>query len=248
MGDQDQPPIMNMNDPGASEHNKSVEEMSMLAVPAPQQPLELPVGVRPATVDAAAGLVERCQGGDGRAFRELFDRYHERVYATVYHLVSQKDEIEDVVQKVFLEVHRSIRSFEGRALFTTWLTRVAIHVARAHERKLRFFRRWLDSESAVASRQLRLVEGGLGSAPDDRLAGRERAQATRELLLKLPEKKRAVLILAEMLEMTAPEIADVLDIPPATVRTRLFYARRDFERLARRHPALADLCQHEARP
>jgi len=202
----------------------------------------------PASVDAAATLVERCQDGDARAFRELFDRYHERVYATVYHLVSQRDEIEDVVQKVFLEVHRSIRRFEGRALFTTWLTRVAINVARAHERKLRFFRRWLDRESAAANHQLRLVEGGLGHAPDERLALRERAQAAREILLKLPEKKRAVLVLAEMVELTAPEIADVLDIPPATVRTRLFYARRDFERLARRHPALADLCPQEPQP
>lgn len=220
----------------------------MLARPSPQRSPETPAGERPAAVDAAAGLVARCQEGDRDAFRELFDRYHERVHATVYHLVSQRDEIEDVVQLVFLEVHRSIRRFEGRSLFTTWLTRVAINVARAHERKLRFFRRGLERASGAASRQLRLVEGGLGGAPDERLVLRERALAARELLLRLPEKKRAVLVLAEMLEMTAPEIADVLDIPPATVRTRLFYARRDFERLARRHPALAELGQGRRQP
>lgn len=239
MGERDQPPTMAMNDPAASEHNKTVEETSMLA---------LPVTDQPSFADAASNLVARCQQGDARAFRELFDRYHGRVHAAVYHLVSQKDEIEDVVQKVFLEVHRSIRRFEGRSLFTTWLTRVAIHVARAHERKLRFFKRWFDSDDVGAGAQLRVVEGGLGNGPDERLALRERAGAARELLLKLPEKKRAVLVLAEMLEMSAPEIADVLDIPPATVRTRLFYARRDFERLARRHPALSELCQPEVQP
>jgi len=210
--------------------------------------LGLPVTVPPRSVDASASLVARCQQGEAQAFRELFDRHHGRVHAAVYHLVSQKDEIEDVVQKVFLEVFRSIHRFEGRSLFTTWLTRVAIHVARAHERKLRFFRRWLDREDLAAGHQLRVVEGGLGSAPDERLASSERASAARELLLKLPEKKRAVLVLAEMLEMSAPEIADVLDIPPATVRTRLFYARRDFEQLARRHPALAELCPPEVQP
>jgi len=201
----------------------------------------------PSIVDEAAPLVARCRGGEQAAFRELFERHHERVYATVYHLVSRKDELEDVVQKVFLEVYRSLHSFEGRARFTTWLTRVAIHVAHGHERKLRLFDRSRQAAAERARETFQVIEGGQ-ARPDERLAQRERAVAARSLLAKLAPKKRTVLVLAELMEMSAPEIADVLDVPPATVRTRLFYARRDFERLARRHPTFATIWSEEDTP
>lgn len=201
----------------------------------------------PGAPDDAAPLVERCRGGDQDAFRELFERFHGRVYATIYHLVSRKDELEDVVQKVFLEVFRSLHRFEGRARFSTWLTRVAINVAHGHERKLRL----LDRSRQAAADRLRegfvVIDGGQ-DRPDEQLALRERAGAARTLLAKLSRKKRTVLVLAEMMEMTAPEIADVLDIPPATVRTRLYYARRDFERIARKHPAFAALWREQEAP
>lgn len=209
--------------------------------------LALPQPPAPVPVDEAAPLVERCRRGDQLAYRELFERYHERVYATIYHLVSRKDELEDVVQKVFLEVHRSLHRFEGRARFTTWLTRVAIHVAHGHERKLRLFDRSRQAAAERARESFTVIDGGQG-APDEKVAQRERAVAARALIARLSPKKRAVLILAEMLEMSAPEIADVLDVPPATVRTRLFYARRDFERLARKHPVFAPLWQGEEAP
>lgn len=199
--------------------------------------LKIPTKAR----DSSSGVVARCQHGDHAAFRELFERHHERVYATVYHLVSRKDELDDVVQKVFLEVYRSVHRFEGRALFTTWLTRVAIHVARAHERKLRLFERNRKVATDAELEGLTLVKGGMSEAPDRCLMVEERARAARALISKLPDKKRTVLILAEFQEMTAPEIADVLGIPAATVRTRLYYARREFEELARKHPAFRDL-------
>ncbi|MFH1811496.1 MAG: sigma-70 family RNA polymerase sigma factor [Pseudomonadota bacterium] len=196
-------------------------------------------------IDEAAVLVARCQDGDRAAFRTLFEKYAGRVHATVYPLVSRKDEVEDVVQKVFLEVHRSVARFEGRSLFTTWLTRVAIHVARAHERKWWIFERSRRS-SREAAGGLQVLEGGQAADPQSVLLEQERAEAARALLAKLPMKKRVVLALAELQDLSAVEIADVLNIPPATVRTRLFYARRDFERLARRDAQASRLFGLEA--
>ena len=184
-----------------------------------------------ATTFPSEPLVERCQAGDQAAYRELFRKYHGWVQGTVYHMLNNPSDLDDVVQTVFLEVFRSIHRFEGRSRFSTWLTRLAINVALGHRRKLRF---WQKVETAVEDEaRTDAVEALRPPAADDLLAQKRTKGAVHRLVQRLGDKKRTVFVLSEIQGLDAPEIAEMLGIPSATVRTRLFHARRDFEKLAR---------------
>jgi RNA polymerase sigma-70 factor (ECF subfamily) len=183
-----------------------------------------------ATTFPSEPLVARCQAGDQAAYRELFRKYHGWVQGTVYHLTSNPSDLDDVVQTVFLEVFRSIHRFEGRSRFSTWLTRLAINVALGHRRKLRF---WQKVETAVEEESRSdAVEALRPPAPDALLAQKRTRAAVHRLIQRVGEKKRTVFVLSEIQGLDAPQIAELLGIPSATVRTRLFHARREFERLA----------------
>ncbi|MEW5852001.1 MAG: sigma-70 family RNA polymerase sigma factor [Myxococcota bacterium] len=193
------------------------------------QPLEAAYPVEP--------LVARCQAGDQAAYRELFTKYQGWVQGCVYHLVRHQADMDDVVQNVFLEVYRSIHRFEGRSKFSTWLTRLAINVALGYRRKLRF---WQKTEDAVEEEaRSGAVEALRPPAPDEALRDKRTRSAVHRVLQGLSEKKRTVFVLSEIQGLQAPEISEMLGIPPATVRTRLFHARREFETLARKDPVLS---------
>lgn len=188
-------------------------------------------------VDEDEALVRAAQAGDRAAFAALFDRHHGRVYAMCSRFLRDPAEVEDAVQHAFLEAWRCLHRFEGRSRFSTWITRIAIHTCLGVRRRLR---RLFVTDSPPTD------GGDLGwsdkpMAPDEGAAHRDRRRAVDEVLAKLSAKKRVVFVLAELEGMTAPEIAQILDIPDATVRTRLFHARKEFTRRVREHPGFADL-------
>ncbi|MBI5496448.1 MAG: sigma-70 family RNA polymerase sigma factor [Deltaproteobacteria bacterium] len=191
-----------------------------------------------AAVPVLDPLVVRCQQGDQAAFRELFQKYHGWVQGTVYHMVPTPADLDDVVQNVFLEVFRSIHRFEGRSRFSTWLTRLAINVALGHRRKWRFWKRTEETVQDDARHGTSVVEQLRPPMPDDLLTERRNRARVRLLVQQLSPKKRAVFVMSEIQGMQAPEIAEVLSIPPATVRTRLFHARREFEMMVREDAVL----------
>ena len=186
----------------------------------------------------ADALVERCRKGDRAAFRELYAAYHRKVASQLSHVVPRAD-LPDVVQEVFVEVFRSVQRFEGRSAFTTWLYRLSFNVAMKHRRQ--------------SSRPGQAVQAGEpreedemsdpAADPASELLSRERAARAEALLEKLAPKKRAVLVLHDIRGMDAAQIAKTLGSNILTVRTRLFYARREFEKLAQEDPALADYFQ-----
>ncbi len=200
--------------------------------------LALDVTAQPAETYVVEPLVKRCQDGDQQAFRELFQKYHGWVQGTVYHMVPTPADLDDVVQNVFLEVYRSIHRFEGRSRFSTWLTRLAINVALGHRRKWRFWQKTDDVLTAESKSGSGAVEALRPPSPDDALMDRRNRDRVRALVQKLSPKKRSVFVLSEIQGLQAPEIAEMLEIPSATVRTRLFHARRDFEKMAREDAVL----------
>jgi RNA polymerase sigma-70 factor (ECF subfamily) len=204
------------------------------------QSIAAPIVAQEVVLQPVDPLVQRCQAGDQAAFRELFTKYHSWVQGTVYHMVPTLADVDDVVQNVFLEVFRSIHRFEGRSRFTTWLTRLAINVALGHRRKWRF---WQRSEQAVTDEAKATgsatVEALKPPSPDDALHERRNRAAVQRLVQRLSPKKRSVFVLSEIQGLQAPEIAELLSIPSATVRTRLFHARKEFEKLVRADPVLA---------
>lgn len=176
-------------------------------------------------------VVERAQAGDVEAFRELYAAHHRHVARQLTFLVPRAD-LEDVLQDVFIEVFRSIKRFQGKSAFTTWLYRVAVHVAMKARR--RHTRSRLDIVEDLPDQ---VDEGPL---PLDVSLSAERQARVEELLAALSPKKRAVLVMHDLQGLDAVKIAEVLETNVLTVRTRLFYARRELEVLAKADPALAE--------
>lgn len=177
-------------------------------------------------------LIARCQSGDRAAFRELFRRHRADVLRLVYRMLGPRADVEDVIQEVFLQVHRSLPDFRGDAKFTTWLHRVTVNV-------VLMARRAAKSRPVFAEEPADDVTRDAGPWPDEDASRRERLRAFQRCLDLISEKKRVVFILHELDGMPAAEIAEVVDAPVLTVRTRLFYARKELSELMRSEPTLA---------
>lgn len=176
-------------------------------------------------------LVERVQAGEPAAFQQLYRKHHRQVVSQLAFLVPRAD-LEDTLQEVFIEVFKSIKRFEGRSAFTTWLYRVTVHVAMKARRKQDRCR------LEVVEQLPELVDPSSGPAEVSLSA--ERQLRVEALLENLSPKKRAVLVMHDLRGMEATKIAEQLDTNVLTVRTRLFYARREFEKLAAADPILAE--------
>ena len=156
-------------------------------------------------------------------FDEIYKAHMPRVIGAIRGVLGPCDEIEDVVQTAFIEIFRSLESFEGRSKLSTWIHRVAVNVAYQHIRQKQRNRRVvLDNspDQALFTRlqsqdQLRLVED------------RETIKRVFGILDQVSKKKRLVWILRELFGLSREEVAEFLDIPVNTVRSRLLAARRE---------------------
>ena len=200
---------------------------------APEREPAQPVAVKILGVETL-GLVERCQQGDAEAFRELFRAHRQDVTRLAQRMLGQGSELEDIVQEVFLQVHRSIRDFRHGARFSTWLYRVTVNVVLMHRRSAKS--RVVFSE---APEHVTAIEPRAGA--DEELERRRRVQAFHRLLDRLSDKKRVVFVLHELEGLAPGEIAKIVGSPVLTVRTRLFYARRELLALLAEEPSLAGL-------
>lgn len=181
-------------------------------------------------------VVARARRGDEAAFRQLFVKHRGDVARLVFRMMGTSTDLEDVVQEVFLHVHRSLRYFRGRSKFTTWLHRVTVNVVLMQRRTAR-------SRPNLVGLEPQDVQPDGRAAPDDDVARLERVRAFRRLLARLTDKKRTVFILHELEGVSPAEIAKIVGVPVLTVRTRLFYARRELSRLLRDEPALESFAQ-----
>jgi RNA polymerase sigma-70 factor (ECF subfamily) len=190
-------------------------------------------------VSVEAELVARCQAGDAGAFGEIFRLYRADVTRLLHRMVGRRSDLEDLLQEVFVQVHRSIKSFRAEARLSTWIYRVAVNVALMHRR-------------AAKSRPLIVAEPqeplllDESAPPDEQLSRQRRIEALYRLLDRVSDKKRAVYVLHELEGMSPNEISKVVGAPVLTVRTRLFYARREVLALLREEPALASIADEIA--
>jgi RNA polymerase sigma-70 factor (ECF subfamily) len=170
-------------------------------------------------------LVERCRDGDGAAWRALYDAHFDFAWRSARRLGLPEADTEDAVQEAFEVVFRRLPDFTG-GRFSTWLFRIVANVvaARLRRRRVRDFFGGLLSAS----------QSEVGPAPEPRLEARRTLVAVESVLRKLSRDKREVFALHEVEGRSHEEIAELVNAKVETVRTRLFYARRDFERHARR--------------
>jgi RNA polymerase sigma-70 factor (ECF subfamily) len=172
--------------------------------------------------DLPGKLIRSCKKGDQSAYHELFKETVDDVHRILYRLAGPQKDMEDLVQKVYLAVFGSIGSFRGESAFSTWLFSICLRVAKKQSRTL--FRRFrLQSKVKQEPRPS-------SETPENGAARAQRAEKVHRVLLQLPFKLRTVLVLYEMEGFSGKEIARQLDIPEATVWTRLHHARRAFKR------------------
>ena len=192
-----------------------------------------PVAVKISRVEPLS-LVERCQNGDAEAFRELFRAHRQDVTRLAQRMLGRTTDLDDIVQEVFLQVHRSIRDFRHGARFSTWLYRVTVNVVLMHRRAAK-------SRPVFGEAPESLMAVDQRAGADEQLERVRRMQAFHRLLDRLSEKKRVVFVLHELEGLSPGEIATIVGSPVLTVRTRLFYARRELLTLLAEEPSLAGL-------
>lgn len=186
-------------------------------------------------------LIEKSLQGDEQAFAKLYKRYYAQVYAFCSRLLRGRFDVDDAVQQVFLEAWRSMKRFEGRSLFSTWLTKIAIHTCLSFHRKTGRVVLHATDEIDPLEQGVDLLWSQAPVIPEDEMLLYEKRATVNKLLARMTPKKKEVFMMSDMQGMTAPEISAVLKIPDATVRTRLFHARREFSTWVERNKNYRDV-------
>src|SRR5215471_5543795 len=160
-------------------------------------------------VTDAPSLVTRCREGDRDAFRELFQAHRHDVARLVFRMTGSPSDVEDLVQEVFLQVHRSIGDFRGDARLSTWLYRLTVNVVLMHRRAAKSRPQLVGEAAASPPKDQRLL-------PDEQVARRRRMAAFYRVVDRLSEKKRTVFVLHEIDGLSPQEIAKIVDAPVLT--------------------------------
>lgn len=159
-------------------------------------------------------------------FEEIYDTHFDFVWRAVRRLGVPEASTDDAVQDVFLVVHRRRASFEGRSSLKTWLYGIVLRVARDHRR-----RRDRKDHGVALDHEL----ADPGSGPAELAAKHEALRILDRILDELSEDKREIFVLAEVAELTVPEIASLLELNLNTAYSRLRAARAEFEAALKRH-------------
>ena len=176
-----------------------------------------PVAATSAAQQTDRELVERVAGGDRAAVRLLFMRHHARVYRFAARQTGSEMMADDIANEVFLELWRQAPAFQGRSEVSTWLLGIARFKALSALRKKKEV--WIDDDAAAAVPDT-------ADTPEVAVMKDDKATALRGMVNALPEEHRTVIDLAYYHAKSVAEIAEILSIPVATVKTRMFYARK----------------------
>lgn len=183
-------------------------------------------------LDAETSLVERCLTGEQAAWEELVKQYTKRVYAICYRFTNSDNEAQDLAQEVFLRVFKTLGSFRsGEGSFTVWLTRLTRNLLVDHYRRTKNLR----LTDAIDDKLPLLEEKTAQYArTDGLLAGREAGELLQSALQKLSPELRETVILRDLQEMEYKQIAQVLNVPEGTVKSRLNRGRAELARVLRK--------------
>jgi len=165
-------------------------------------------------------LIDRALDGEQAAFGQLVTKYQDRLYNTLVHVVGSADTAYDVVQDAFVQAYLKLETFERASGFYTWLYRIAVNLAISRRRR----------EKPTASiDQVREASGqeplDHNDPPEARIEQAERAGQVQAALAALSEEHRTILVLREVDGCAYEQIAEILDLPIGTIRSRLYRAR-----------------------
>jgi RNA polymerase sigma-70 factor (ECF subfamily) len=165
-------------------------------------------------------LVARSMGGDLDSFNQLVLRWERPIYALAYRVIGREEEARDVAQETFLRAFRALKGFKGQAKFSSWLYRITLNLCRD------WMRRERRTPVAQPPDGVDIIELAGESTPsesiEDLVSRHELGRAVARAMSQLPEEQRTAIILKEYHGLTFQEIADQLDCPLSTVKTRLY--------------------------
>ena len=180
--------------------------------------------------DSDQQLVDRVRQGDKRAYDTLVIKYQHRILGLVGGYFSDFQEVQDVTQEAFIKAYRALERFRGDSSFYTWLYRIAVNTAKNHlvSKGRRLPESDIDIHDAdflESSNVLRVVD-----TPERKLYCDEIEQVIHEVIQRLPDELRTAVMLREFDGLSYEEIADVMECPLGTVRSRIFRAREAIDR------------------
>ncbi len=216
--------------------------MATVAIPSAKWTWELPYptsgtssresGRTSDSLDADLQLVERCLAGQESAWEDLVRLHTRRVYSVCYRFTNSDSEAQDLTQDVFLRVFKNLKSFRaGEGLFIVWLTRLARNLLIDHYRRTR-----MDRATDSIEDQLSALEENPATIgrTEGMLAGREASELLQAGLQKLSPELRETVILRDLEELEYREIAQILNVPEGTVKSRLNRGRAELARVLRK--------------
>jgi RNA polymerase sigma-70 factor (ECF subfamily) len=192
----------------------------MSSTPAPEAPAP--------SRDTDSALVQRTVAGDPRAYELLVVKYQRRIERLIGRMVRDTDLVQDIAQETFIRAYRALGQFRGDAQFYTWLYRIAVNTAKKALVDLRrdpvvtetALRNDDEDETSAVENELTTEE-----TPETVLAAKEIAAAVNQAMQALPEELRQAIILREIEGLSYEEIAEAMNCPIGTVRSRIFRAR-----------------------
>ena len=171
-------------------------------------------------------LVVRAQAGDKRAFELLVIKYQRKVERLLSRIIRNQDEIQDVAQESFIKAYRALANFRGDSAFYTWLYRISVNTAKNY---LVSQGRRAPTSTGYDAEEAEDFEDAVGlrdnATPDAQLMSKQIAQIVNTTIDKLPEELRTAITLREIDGLSYEEIAQIMDCPIGTVRSRIFRAR-----------------------
>ncbi|MBI2842904.1 MAG: sigma-70 family RNA polymerase sigma factor [Armatimonadetes bacterium] len=167
-------------------------------------------------------LVRRACGGDLAAYSALVERHKRAVYSIVSRMVTNKDDVDDLVQEIFVTAYRSIGRFRGKSAYSTWLYRIAVNASIKCSKKMKARQSISidDPETGIAD----TLASSAGAGPPEAAEQCERREAVRKAIERLSEKHRTAVVLHYFEDYTCEQIAGILNCSMGTVWSRLHYA------------------------
>lgn len=185
----------------------------------------------PEEIAAERELIRRCRAGARDAQEQLYAQHRRQVAATLYRVLNNRTDLDDLVQEVFVIAFRGLDAFRGEARLSTWLHRICVNVALGaiRQRKRR-------PPPVLSPQPIDESTHAPDETPEEALTRTRARDRVYRVLASLPAKKRIVLYLHEIEGLDLKEIAYAVDAHPVTVRTRLYYARKEFYALLAEQP------------
>ncbi len=188
------------------------------------------VGPGRVPVDTELELVKRCLKGDDAAWEALLQAHTHKVYNLCYRFTGRADDAEDLTQEVFIKVFRTLKTYDAaQAKFTTWLNRIARNHLVDHYRRTRN-----DRATSALDEQLPIPDHSSSGKPSEQVESRERRERLQAALNRLSPDLREAVILRDLQDLDYSEIAQVLDVPEGTVKSRINRGRLELARVLKR--------------